>query len=238
MIKYRSFVLMLKKLIIIGTSLLLIQFNLFAGDGKSYIGLKGGVSFPMGEYSSQTLNKGSFTTTGFSMGVEGVWFFYKNFGAGLDFNFSLHPVDASALATATVIDDPVMEDLTIRSDPYNIKTYMVGIHYYIPITSKFNITPKIQSGIMYGRTPYQLYEAVYFMFGPRYFKITESRDHRFAVKGGINAGYNINGCINIGLNIDYTYSKLIFGFQTSSGLETRQRRIGYLDISVNLIIKL
>ena len=192
----------------------------------------------MGNYASDKLDVGCFTTTGFSAGFEGVWFFYKNIGAGVDFNFSLHPVAASALATATVIDDPFMEDLTIRSDPYNIKTYMAGLLYRFNITDKIKISPKIFGGLMYGRTPFQLYEASYFMIGPHTFKKTESRDHNFALKGGINAIYNINDCIGIGLNIDYTYSKLFFGFETATGQEVSERNISFIDTGLGLIIKL
>jgi hypothetical protein len=150
--------------------LLLGSLQLKAGDGKSYISLKGAASMPIGKYGSDNLSNGCFTTTGFSAGVEGAWFFYKNIGAGIDFNFSLHPVDAVALATETVQDDPVMEDLTVRSDPYNIKTYMVGLLYKFQLTEKISVSPRVYGGLMYGRTPFQLYDASYFMLGPKSFK--------------------------------------------------------------------
>lgn len=211
---------------------------LFAGDGKANISLKGAASMPVGKYSANNLSNGCFTTTGFSAGVEGSWFFYKNIGAGIDFNFSLHPVDAVALANETVLDDPVMEDLTVRSDPYNIKTYMVGLLYKFELSEKITISPKVYGGLMYGRTPFQLYDASYFMLGPHSFKKTESRDHNWAVKGGFNAIYDINDCIGIGIYFDYTYSKLFFGFQTATGHQVNERNISYMDTGLSLIIKL
>ncbi len=227
----------MKKEIII-LVLIFSSANLVAGDGKSYISLKGSASMPIGKYSSKSLTEGCFTTTGFSAGVEGAWFFYKQLGAGLDVNFSLHPVDASSLATETVYDDQFMEDLTVRSDPYNIKTFMAGLLYRFYIYEELHITPKIFSGLMYGRTPFQLFEATYFYLGPHTFKKTESRDHGFAVKGGANIGWDINSCIGVGLFADFTYSKLYFGFQSVTGLEVKERNISYVDIGLNLIIKL
>ena len=229
----------MKKFII---SLTVLSFffsgDMFAGDGKSHISLRSGASIPVADYGSHSLDKGCFTQTGFSLGINGVWYFYKNIGAGIDFNFSLHPVNASALATETVANDPFMEDLTIRSDPYNIKTFMAGIYYNFDVHERISIVPKFLFGMMYGRTPFQLYEAEYFMIGPHYYKVTESRDHNLAIMGGVMLDYNINDCLGLGLYIDYTYTKLIFGFQTSGGTENRTRKISYIDTGLKLLIRL
>ena len=70
---------------------------------------------------------------------------------------------------------------------------------------------------MFGKTPFQLFEPEYFMLGPEYFKITSSRANGFVIKAGISVKYPINNCIAIGINSDYSFSPLKFGFITSKG---------------------
>jgi hypothetical protein len=229
---------MIKKILIFGFCLLFYSLNLLAGDGKYYISLKGAASVPMGKYHSNNLSDGCFTTTGFSVGAQGTWFFHKNLGAIIDFNFSLHPVDAPSLATETLLDDQFMLDLTIRTDPYNIKTYMLGIVYRIPIYEKLSVHPKILVGLMYGHTPFQLYDATYVLLGPHSFRVTESRDHNFAFKGGVDLVYDFNDYVGVGLSIDYIYSKLFFGFETATGPEVKERNISYLDTGLKLLLRL
>lgn len=210
----------------------------FAGDGKSFFALKSSASVPIGNYSLKNIDKGCFTTTGISFGAEGAWFFWKNIGVGAEVNFSIHPVDAVGLATAKVFDDPFMEDLYVRSDPYNMLTSLIGFYYRINLGDKFFLQPSLKAGVLFGKTPFQLYEPKYFMVGPDYYKVTSSRDSGFAIKPGLAVIYSFNNYIALGLNADFTFSELSFGFSTSNGLEYRDRQISYFDFGLSLIIYL
>lgn len=210
----------------------------YAGDGGSFVLLKSSVSLPTGDFGANNLEKGCFVTPGVTYGVEGAWFFLDNIGIGADVKYGLFPVDASGLATAKVIEDPFMEDLTIRSDPYNILTTMGGVYYNLKLGNKIELQPTVMAGIMFGKTPFQLYEPSYFMAGPDYFKITSSRDSGFAISPGLSGIYKVNDCISIGVDADFTYSKLSFGFYSSGELYYQHRKISYIDLGLSLRINL
>ncbi len=229
---------MYKKTTYLGLVIWLCSLNSFAGDGKSFVTLKSSVSQPLGDYSKKDLSVGCFTTTGVTFAAEGAWFFSKSFGVGLDVSYSLHPVDAVAVATATVRNNPVLQYAFVRSEPYTMLNLMGGFYYSYNITKKISVMPKLLAGIMFGKTPFQLFETTYFMLGPDYFKITSARDESFALKPGLSINYDLSSCIAIGLNIDYTMSNLSFGFYTGNGFEKRNRKIRYLDVGLGLIIKL
>ncbi len=224
---------------VILTSFLLSLFiTTFAGDGKSFISLRSGVSMPFGDYSRKSLDNGCFTMAGVSFGAEGAWFFWKNLGVGADVNYSLHTVDAIGLATEMVRVDQFLVDMTVRSDPYTMLTTMAGFYYSYNIKQKITIQPKLMAGVIFGKTPFQLFEPTFYLLGPSYYKTTSSRDRSFAFKPGISINYQINNCIALGIHADYTMSNMVFGFYTHDGLEIRKRKIRYLDIGLGLIIKL
>ncbi len=104
----------------------LLTLNIYAQEKKSFIAIRGGASIPFGKYHSTSLEEGSFTQTGFNVSLEGAWFFLPKFGVGASTGINLHPVDVSALGWEVVQNDPFMEDVYIRSDPYQIITAMGG----------------------------------------------------------------------------------------------------------------
>lgn len=221
------------------TSFLLSLFiTTFAGEGKSFISLRSGVSMPFGDYSRKSIDNGCFTMKGVSLGAEGAWYFWKNLGVGIDVNYSIHPVDAVGLATEMVRVDPFLLDVYVRSDPYTMLTILGGFYYSYSLTQRITLQPKVVGGVIFGKTPFQLFEPTFFLLGPAYFKTTSSRDRSFAFKPGISINYHINNCIALGMHADYTMSNMAFGFYTHDGLEIRKRKIRYLDIGLGLTIKL
>jgi hypothetical protein len=228
----------MKKLLLVSL-VLLSGITSIAGEGKSYLSLRTSFSIAVGDYGKNDLDVGCFTTYGMSFGAEGAWFFWKNIGVGLDVNYSLHSVDAIALATEKVRVDQFVVDMRVRSEPYSILTIMSGFYYSLELTEKLSLQPKLMGGIMFGKTPFQLFEPTFFFLGPSYYKVTSSRDYGFALKTGLLIKYDLSNCIAIGVNADFTYSHLIFGFKTVGGNhEDRERKISYLDLGLQLIIKL
>ncbi len=227
----------MKKLVFILFAVLLCN-AVYADDGKSFISLRSGVSLPFGNYSMNSLEIGCFTTTGVSFGADGAWFFWKNLGVGLDVNYSLHTVDAIGLATEMVRVDPFLVDMNVRSEPYTMLTTMSGLYYSFTISNRINVQPRLLGGIIFGSTPYQLFEQTYLFPGPNYYKSTSSRDKSFAFKTGISINYDISSCIGLSINADYTHSDLSFGFYTSNGFEYRNRKISYIDFGLGLVINL
>lgn len=205
---------------------------------QSFFSLKGGISLPVGEYTSNNLDHGAFTTTGLSFGVDGAWYFYKNFGIGADLTYTLHSVDAIALATHTLVNDPFLNSLNVRSEPYKMYTTLAGIYYIYPIITRLSVEPKLLAGMMFATTPFQLYEPEYFMVGPSYYKKTPSSDRSFAYKLGLSVKYELSNCIILRLSGDYTASYMSFGFYNYNGLYYKNLNIRYVDIAIGLVYKL
>lgn len=207
-----------------------------AGDGKSFFALKAAYSLPVGEYASYSLDNGCFTTNGLSLGAEGAWYFYKNLAFGADVSFSLHTVDAVGIANEIIKDAILLNQLYIRSDPYRMITTMAGFYYSIQVMEKLRIEPKLLAGMMFGRTPWQLYEQELFLLGDNYYKITPSKAYGFAFKTGIAVKYHLNNCIALSLFADYTQSDLSFGFYSSDSFQYKDRKIGYFDFGLGLVL--
>jgi len=216
-----------------------IIFSLFANaqDTKLSISLRGNLSIPLGSYAGNDYNKSSFTQSGLSFGSELNWNISKKFGLLLDFNQTFHPVNTSDLGAAMVNDDPFLLDVYIRSDSYSFSTTLIGAAYKIKIKENLNFNPKLLIGVMYGKTPYQLFFPEYYLVGPEYFTITSSKDYGLAFKGGANLIYAFNQYVAMDLNVDLTYSKLKFGFNNYSGLTYKERHILFTNIGLGLILK-
>ncbi len=227
----------MKKIIIL-VFVLILGLDTMAGDGKSFFMLRSGLSVPVGKYGSNNFDGGSFTYSGISIGSEGAWFFKDYLGVGADVNYSFHTVDVSALGRAMIDNDQFLTDIYIRSEPYQMLSITAGFYSSIDIFNIISLQPKLLGGIMYGKTPFQLFEPEYFMLGPGYFKITSSRASGFVIKAGVSVIYSINNCIGISINSDYSYSPLKFGFNTGQGFEYRKKNISFFDFSVGLVIKL
>jgi opacity protein-like surface antigen len=209
-------------------------------QNKFDFSFKAGLSLPTGEYSSQDIEKGAFTTIGMSLGADAVWYFYKNLGVVADFNYSLHSVDAVAIATETLYasEDPFLNDLFVRSDPYKVFTFNAGLVYNYQLLARLSLEPGFMAGLMMAYTPFQLYEAEYFLLPNNYFKKTTSRDENFAFKTGLAVKYDISSCLKLKLSGEYTYGKMNFGFTNSNGPYIQELKISYLDIGLGLVFKL
>ncbi|PLX03703.1 MAG: hypothetical protein C0595_06340 [Marinilabiliales bacterium] len=218
---------------------LAVIFSLFsnAQDAKLSFSLRSNLSTPLGSYAGNDYTKSSYTQTGISFGSELTWNISQKFGLVLDFNQTFHPVNTSELGAAMVNDDNFLLDVYIRSDSYSLSTTLLGTTYKIKVNDKLNVNPKILLGVMYGKTPYQLFFPEYYLYGPSYFTITSSKDYGLAFKGGANLIYEFNKYVSMDLNFDLTYSKLKFGFTNYEGFMYKDRDILFTNIGVGLILK-
>lgn len=224
--------------IIIGVIIILLSNSLNAQDNSYYIGLKGGLSIPIGQYSAKNLQNGCFTQTGFNAGVEGAWYFKHNLGVGGQFGFNLHPVDVGVLGYEKVIIDPFLLNLFIRSDPYQIITGTIGLFYRRNFFKQWSFHSKLLGGMMWAKTPYQLYKPEYFMLGPGYFEVTSSKDNNLMGIFGAGIQVDISPCIAVRAEGEFQYSQMIFGFKTSSGTRYDYRTISFINTSLVLIFVL
>jgi len=208
--------------------------SLKAQEKPSFVGIRSGVSIPFGKYQATTPGEGSFTLAGFNVTAEGAWFFKPKFGIGASAGLNYHPVDVSSLGWEKVQEDPFLQDVTIRSEPYRIITAMAGIFTQLPVKGKLLFTGKLLGGLLYGITPYQLYKPEYFQTGPEYYEITSSKDYKFSWQAGIGFRYDISPCFGIALDSEIFYDKLVFGFNTSTGTRYDMHIISFINTTLGV----
>lgn len=208
-----------------------IAANTVTGQSHpAYVSLQSGVSIPIGGYSGTTLDESSFTQTGFNTTFEGAWFFSGHFGAGLSAGLNLHPVDVSALGRAQVNNEPFLTDVIIRSEPYRIITVMPGLFAGFRLSEKWFVSGKFLAGLLYGKTPYQLYKPDYYLLPDEWEEITSDTDYKFSWQAGASVLYQLSACIGISINAGLVYDELQFTFQTARGTRTDTRKIGMINL--------
>lgn len=222
-------------------TLLILSLSLFgiAQDKRSFIGLQSGPSFPVGKYQSKTLPDGSFTQTGISASIEGVWFFKSWLGVGGSAGAHFHPVDVRALGYEKVQADPFMNDVFIRSDPYSSYSFYIGMYFEQALIQRLSATAKASGGVIFARTPYQLYKADYYLVGEKWFEITSSGDYEASFLAGAGLKYELKNCIGFTLNSEFTWNQADFDFISAGGqIRTDQKIIAFINLTAGLIIKI
>ena len=209
-----------------------------AQDLPSFVGVRSGISFPVGDYSATDLERGSFTRPGFNVTAEGAWYFSKYLGAGLSAGFHLHPVDVASLGRAQVNREPFLTDVVIRSEPYRVITIMPAIFGGYRITQNIALNGKIGAGLLYAQTPYQLYKPDYYLLPDDWEEITSASDQKLSWQAGIGITWKISSCLGLTLQSDVMYDTLEFTFNTASGPRTDKRQIALINLlaGVNLYL--
>ena len=207
-------------------------------ESISFVSLKSGVSFPIGSYDDKSLDNGCFTTTGVNFSAEGAWFFLPWLGVGGQFSFVYHPVDVSSLGWEKVQNDPFLDDVTIRSDPYRMMTASLGAYGRWDAFGNFSLNGKVLLGMMWARSPYQLYKPTYFLVAPKWYEITSAKDRNAAITAGAGLQYDVSRCVGLKLDAEYTYSKMVFAFYSASNLRYEYRDISFINLSLGVVFNL
>lgn len=208
-------------------------------DNSGFAGIQAGPSIPVGGYSSKELPDGGFTTTGFSTSLEGAWFFMPWLGVGGQVGMNFHPVDVGALGYQKVLEDPFLDDVYIRSDPYRNYTFYTGLYFEWPLVNRLSFTSKALGGILLSYTPYQLYKATYFMIGEKWYEITSAGDLEFSFLAGTGLKYSLKNCIAFTLNGEFTYNQADFDFIASGGnVRTDEKVISYVNVLLGIVVEL
>ena len=215
-----------------------IAFVTQAQDKSSFIGMRSGISIPFGKYAEKKLDDGCFVLAGFNVTVEGAWFYKSKFGVGASVGLNLHPVDVASLAKARVDKDPFLNNVVVRSEPYLIITAMVGPYFQLPVSSRFSLSAKLLGGLLFGKTPHQLYKPDYYLLPNNWAEITSAIDWKFSWQTGIGAKYNLSSCVDLVIDTDLYYDQLSFNFSTSQGVRTDKRTIYFINATVGFRINI
>jgi hypothetical protein len=218
--------------------LVILHGSLKAQEKPSFAGISSGFAIPYGNFRSTSLDGGSFALTGFAINAEGAWFFLPKWGVGASAGFNMNPLYLGPLEWEKVLNDPFLQDVSIRSEPFMTFTAMAGMYTRLPVWKQFFFTGKLLGGLLYGRTPYQLYKPTYFMVGPAYYEITPAKDWKFSWQAGAGILYDISPCVDLLLEGVIMYDRLSFNFKTASGMRTDVHTIALINTSLGVRIKI
>lgn len=217
----------------------ILMLAVSAQERSAFVALQAGPSFPVGKYKAKNLTEGSFAEAGFSASVEGAWFFKPWLGFGGQCGMHFHPVDVRALGYEKVKEDPFMNDVYIRSDPYRNYTFYAGLYFQKPVIQRLSATAKALGGLLYSQTPYQLYKADYFMIGEKWFEITSAGDLEASFLVGAGLKYELKDCIGFVLNAEFTFNEADFEFVNTAGqIRTDKKVIAFINLQAGIVFKL
>ncbi len=209
---------------------LMLVLQSFGQTERFAFSIRSGLSLPAGAYAAKQLPDGSFSLPGFAAVGETSVRIYQAFGLIVQGGVQFHPLDVAALGAAKVFDDPFLQDVYIRSEPYRIIHAAGGVDYGYKLGKGFTTRAKMLGGVFFSQTPFQVYRPTYFLTGPDFFLITSAHDRSFAYGGGVEINYQINDCLQIGYGADYLRSRAAFGFISAGSQRIEWRNIVFLNM--------
>jgi hypothetical protein len=230
-------------LILILLQVLMMDSILCAQNSRFGVGLNYGYSLPMGQFASHEYKRdgvqyGAYALLGSTFSGEGSWYFYKNLGAGINISISYFPIADGYYLEDKDADDAAATNFRLKSGPYEVRTYMAGTLYYLPISEKFGIKLKGMGGIFWVQTPDQLYAADYFGVGRLVWAKTPARSSSFSFLTGTALNYKLFEHVELQLVAEYSYAKAAFNFwdATLTNKYTQYLEIPIFRLQPGLII--
>ncbi len=216
--------------------ILIVSTSGISQQKNSFFSVGSGVSIPVGTYGGTTYDESCFTTTGINLNLEGAWYFLPYLGIGAQVGYNLHPVDVRALGYARVQNDPFLLDVSTRSEAYQMITVGIGPYASLNIWKDLSLHGKVLAGMIFGKTPYQIFEPEYYLTGPRYEVKTSAQDYSFIVIPGIGFQYKVSPCIGLKLDSEFYYREMIYGFSTGSGTRNDYRPTSFINVTLGMVV--
>lgn len=226
----------LKSYLIFVLVFVFLSGSVLSQNKNSFFSVGAGVSIPVGTYGGNTYKESCFATTGINLNIEGAWYFLPYLGVGAQLGYNLHPVDVQALGYARVQNDPFLQDVTTRSEPYQMITAGIGPYTSWNIWKDLSIHGKVLAGMIFGKSPYQVFEPEYFIVGPRYEIITSAQDYGFIVIPGLGFQYNVSPYIGLKVDSEFYYRELIYGFNTGNDVRYDYRTTSFINVTLGLVV--
>jgi hypothetical protein len=187
---------------------------------NSFVGIRFGSAYPMGQFASTDFETGGYALTGRSFGGEAAWFLNPHIGLGFDVSINSFGFDAVPYAADLKENTPeYLSPVQLLSGRYGLATYMGGVYYKVGILPKLNSTIKLMGGMFIANTPDQFYGCDIYIQGKTYWWKTSALDYNFSFLTGISLEYNVFEHVSILLQTDFTYSEVAFVYLTTSGNE-------------------
>jgi hypothetical protein len=208
----------MKKTIILSTILMVSLFTLKVKaqvTASNYLTVFGGVSVPTGEFARAYYgdflqgtidNKAGFAKTGYTFGVDGAWYFHKNWAFAATVSFQdqgqLSATDAHTLAAGYQDSFGVDEGSATTSKRYQNLNVLVGPQYSF-FFSKLAVDLRANIGLLKSFSTPQINVVVTDSDIPHPFAQNSSSASAFAYGGSADLRYNFNKKFGLVLKENY-----------------------------------
>ncbi|HBN6703600.1 TPA: phosphatase PAP2 family protein [Elizabethkingia anophelis] len=206
------------------------------GNGNpSFLALKSGASISI----SNLLNESGLSdrkTVGLEAGLEGAYFFSKNWGIGADFNISTFPIRGEHLK----IDDTVITD--IKTESLGFLNIMAGPYFAYNLSDKWQLMLKATAGYSKAANGKVFLKDNDPATSQTYYKIAIYRPSKSIIMGsGISLTYKITPQLGITMYNDIHFTNAIIKYyynQPGSNIENldslSRENISYLTPGIKL----
>jgi hypothetical protein len=76
------------------------------------------------------------------------------------------------------------------------------------------------------------------MIGKNWYEVTSAGDYEGSFLAGAGLRYDLNDCIGIVLNSDFTYNVMDFNFLLSDGsIRTDEKVVAFVNLAAGIVIK-
>jgi opacity protein-like surface antigen len=110
---------------------------------------------------------------------------------------------------------------------------MVGPVAQLHIGDRFMFKGKILGGLLYGKTPYQLYKPDYFGVVAPWSEITSAKDWKFSWQAGMGITYQLS-CVAFVFETEIIHDQLEFNFYKGSTLHTEYKDISIINTTLGI----
>jgi hypothetical protein len=182
-----------------------------AQENPYFVGVRYGYSMPLGQFASKKYDDGAYALPGSTFSAEGVHYFQCGFGVGLNFSQSYFPIANQSYLDDYDSGDPSVQYIYLKSDPYQVRTYMAGLFYRVPISGKISASFKTMSGVCWAQSPYLFFTGNY-LIGNLFHIVTPAKSTRIAFLLGSALNYKVFDHVSLILELECSYAESKFTF--------------------------
>jgi len=124
----------------------------FLERNPSFLSVKVGFAKPMGDLADN--KQGAYTTSGFTTGFEGAYFFTHNIGIGGEMSLTSFPIKSDKISISTELTPYIKQasngDYEIQTQATGSSYYTFGPYGYFDLSSKFGLLVNVGAGYSRG----------------------------------------------------------------------------------------
>jgi hypothetical protein len=200
------------------------SFAGLAQKGTAFVGIDGGISLPMGNWSKSNyiVNTQGYSNdpSGFANkagigSLDGAYFFSRYIGVGALVSYATYNIKDLDVLSGGYRESFDVDRVTTTASSYKMLNVLAGLYFNFPVISKWSVTARALAGITDASTPEITVDVEDGGVDDGTFEQKQSNKTAFALNGGIGIRYKILKCFAINLRGDYFYSKPDFKIENT-----------------------